>query len=68
MSIRNALLEFAKDEGRQSAIDKAERWRDVLEEMQEVASNDRVDLGEREMVTAILQEVFSALRVLVKNE
>lgn len=34
--IRSQVLQFAEDEGRQSALDKLERWRDVLEEMMEV--------------------------------
>lgn len=36
--ITESLRDFAKDEGLQSAIDKAEKWRNVLEEMGELTA------------------------------
>lgn len=38
MSLYNALTSFAKEEGWDAALAKAENWRDALEEMVEVAS------------------------------
>lgn len=40
--IANSLLDFAYDEGRTSALNKIDRWRDAVEEMMEVANPDQL--------------------------
>jgi hypothetical protein len=39
--IANSLLDFAYDEGRPTALDKIDDWRDAVEEMMEVANPDQ---------------------------
>ena len=51
-----ALLGYAEDEGAMSAARKAERWRDVLEEMAEVA-----DAEQRRALARLLEPVRAAI-------
>lgn len=66
--IVRALVDFAYDsdvgEGYKSAVDKYERWRDVLEEILEVAGEGHVNwegmkasCSEQQMVTKLLERV-----------
>lgn len=48
-SIYTDLVEFAIDEGWDSALSKAEDWRDTLQEMQEIAS-----VSQRQSITNLL--------------
>ena len=56
-----SLGEFAKDEGDKASIDKAERWRDCLEEMAEIANKEQ--LGH---ICPLLSAVKMHLRLATK--
>jgi len=59
-TLRTSLIDFVWDEGIESAVDKAEKYRDVLEEMIEAASP-----VERVYISCLLENVQSAICDLV---
>jgi hypothetical protein len=59
VGIVEALREFARDEGTVSALVKAEKWRDTLEEMLEVANEQEFQFINQ--VLSPVREAFTHL-------
>ncbi len=53
------MLQFAQDEGWQTALDKLEQWRDALEEMQEIT-----ELADP-LLNAVLDSIVAVLALAV---
>jgi len=60
--IATNLLRFAKDEGIRSALNKAENWRDSLEEMAEIANTPQ-----QNSIELVLVPIKYAISLLVKR-
>ena len=60
-TLKQTLHEHAQDEGKQNALDVAQRWQAVLEEMAEASNGET-----RQQVGAVLTEVNEAIGELLK--